>query len=87
MMDGNGLYGVRDSVATMDQEADSDAFEDLLILIGEGGLSPGEAIDYYGTEVRDLSATELADRRGVSNQAVSRNAKAGASKLPPDIDF
>lgn len=39
----------------------------------EAGASPAEAVDYYMTEVEDLTQTAWADERGVDQSTVSGN--------------
>lgn len=54
--------------------------KDFLDLVDEG-LSPAEALDYWMAEVRNHSQTEWADKRGKSQQAVSKNVRKARRKL------
>lgn len=52
-----------------------------LIELFDHGLSPAEAVDYYMVEHRGISQTAWAERRGVAQQAVSRNVAAAKDEL------
>lgn len=45
------------------------------------GLSAAEAMDYWATEYGGYSQSELADRYGVSRQAVHKNVTQARQKL------
>ena len=52
-----------------------------LVRLVEAGLSPAEALDYWMLEAQGMTATDWAETRGVSHQAVSKNATNAREEL------
>lgn len=68
---------VADLLADADAQGYQSDIDDLL----SRGLSPAEAVDYHAVENRGLTQTEWAKRRGVSQEAVSKNVRKAREKL------
>jgi len=60
--------------------ADGGKIDDLSKLV-ERGLSPAEAMDYWAVETQGSTATDWAEKRGTSHQAVSENVRKAEEKL------
>jgi predicted DNA-binding protein (UPF0251 family) len=53
----------------------------ILELVESTALSPAEAVDYHAVVDLGLTQAEWAKRRGISQQAVSKNLSAARPKL------